>query len=98
MLKTELLKCTFLCFELQSVWFQHNGAPAHKSSSMKQYLVEEFREQVIECGGFQQWPPHSPYLTPMDFSCGDTSNSRCMRSLRKHYRIFNDALRIPLQS
>ncbi|GBN74972.1 hypothetical protein AVEN_211042-1 [Araneus ventricosus] len=33
---------------------------------VKQYLVEEFGEQIIGYGGFQEWPPSSPDLTPMD--------------------------------
>ncbi|GBM31939.1 hypothetical protein AVEN_74241-1 [Araneus ventricosus] len=46
---------------------QHDDAPAHKTSSVKQYLVEEFGEQIIRYGDFQEWPPCSPDLTPMDF-------------------------------
>ncbi|GBN39688.1 hypothetical protein AVEN_148332-1 [Araneus ventricosus] len=56
-----------ICFQLRNVWFQHDGAPAHKTSLVKQYLVEEFGEQTIEYGGFQEWLPRSPDLTPMDF-------------------------------
>ncbi|GBM45178.1 hypothetical protein AVEN_181071-1 [Araneus ventricosus] len=67
MLKRERLKCTFVCFQLLNVWFQHDGAPAHKTSSVKQYLVEEFGEQITGYVGFQEWPPRSPDLTPMDF-------------------------------
>ncbi|GBN14509.1 hypothetical protein AVEN_248731-1 [Araneus ventricosus] len=67
MLKKEHLKCTFASFQLRDVWFQHDGANAHKTSSMKQYLVKEFWEQLIGYGGFQEWPPRSPDLTPMDF-------------------------------
>ncbi|GBN08675.1 hypothetical protein AVEN_229164-1 [Araneus ventricosus] len=67
MLKTESLKCTFVCFQLRNVWFQHDIALAHKTSSVKQYLVEEFVEIIIGYGGFQEWPPRSPNLTPMDF-------------------------------
>ncbi|GBL99238.1 hypothetical protein AVEN_213091-1, partial [Araneus ventricosus] len=52
---------------IRNVWFQHDGAPAHKTSSVKQYLVEEFGEQIIGCGDFQEWPPRSPDLAPMDF-------------------------------
>ncbi|GBN17558.1 hypothetical protein AVEN_175630-1 [Araneus ventricosus] len=33
---------------------------------MKQYLVEEFGEQIIGYGGFKEWPLLSPDLTPMD--------------------------------
>ncbi|GBO34265.1 hypothetical protein AVEN_114884-1 [Araneus ventricosus] len=53
--------------KLRHVWFQHDGAPAHKTSSVKQDLVEEFGEQIIGYGGLQEWPPRSPDLTPMDF-------------------------------
>ncbi|GBO25676.1 hypothetical protein AVEN_51882-1 [Araneus ventricosus] len=52
---------------LRNVWFQHDGAAAHKTSSVKQYLVEEFGEQISGCGGFQARPPLSPDLTPIDF-------------------------------
>ncbi|GBL85751.1 hypothetical protein AVEN_193195-1 [Araneus ventricosus] len=51
--------------KLQNVWFQHNCAPADRTSSVKQYLVEEFEEQIIGYGGFKEWPPRSPDLTPM---------------------------------
>ncbi|GBN56440.1 hypothetical protein AVEN_248988-1 [Araneus ventricosus] len=80
--------------KLWDVWLQHDGAPAHKTSSVKQYLMEKFGEQIIRYGGFQEWPPRSPDLTPMDFSCGDTSNSKCMRPLRQLCRTFKDALRM----
>ncbi|GBM59789.1 hypothetical protein AVEN_14373-2-1, partial [Araneus ventricosus] len=61
------LKWTFVCFHLRNVWFQHDGAPAQKTSSVKQYLVEEYGEQIIGYGGFQEWSPCSPDLTPIDF-------------------------------
>ncbi|GBN47399.1 Acetylcholinesterase-1, partial [Araneus ventricosus] len=52
---------------LRNVWFQHDGEPVHKTSSVMLYLVEEFGEQIIGCGGFQECPPRSPDLTPIDF-------------------------------
>ncbi|GBO40805.1 hypothetical protein AVEN_145060-1 [Araneus ventricosus] len=67
MLKTECLKGTFVCFQLRNVWFQHDDAPAHKTSSVMQYLVEKFGGQIIGYGGFQEWPPRPPDPTPMDF-------------------------------
>ncbi|GBN62092.1 hypothetical protein AVEN_241369-1 [Araneus ventricosus] len=71
MLKKERLKCIFVCFQLRNVWFQHDCSPAHKTSSVEQYLVDEFGEQIIGYGGFEEWPPRSPELTPMDFFlCG----------------------------
>ncbi|GBM51825.1 hypothetical protein AVEN_226753-1 [Araneus ventricosus] len=56
-----------VCFQLRHVWFQHDGAPAHKTSSVKQCLMEEFGEKISGYGGFQEWPPRSPDPTPMDF-------------------------------
>ncbi|GBL98060.1 hypothetical protein AVEN_84569-1 [Araneus ventricosus] len=37
------------------------------STKHHQCLVEEFREQIIVYDGFQEWPPRSSNLTPMDF-------------------------------
>ncbi|GBN44175.1 hypothetical protein AVEN_209055-1 [Araneus ventricosus] len=70
MAKRERLKCTFFCFQPRNVWFQHDGALAHRTSSVKQCLVVEFGEQIIGYGGFQEWPPRSPDQTPMDFFLG----------------------------
>ncbi|GBM91957.1 hypothetical protein AVEN_109126-1 [Araneus ventricosus] len=84
----------FAGHKLRNVWLQHDCAPAHTTSSVNQYLVEEFGEQIIGYGGFQEWPPRSPDLTQWTFSCGDTSNSRFKRPLRQHCRTFNDALRM----
>ncbi|GBL86201.1 hypothetical protein AVEN_131944-1 [Araneus ventricosus] len=52
--------------QLRNVWFQHDGAPPHKISNVKQYLMETFQNQVIGYGGFVEWPPRSPDLTPLD--------------------------------
>ncbi|GBM75183.1 hypothetical protein AVEN_99576-1 [Araneus ventricosus] len=51
----------------RSETYGSNGALARKTSSVKQYLVEEFGEQIIRYGGFQECPPRSPDLTAMDF-------------------------------
>ncbi|GBM13358.1 hypothetical protein AVEN_159777-1 [Araneus ventricosus] len=53
--------------ELWNVWFQHDDAPIHKISSVKQYLVEELEEQIIEYFGFQESHPRSTDRTPMNF-------------------------------
>ena len=54
-------------FYLRNVWFQHDGAPDHKTSPVKQHLVIEFGNQIIGYGGFEEWPPSSPDLTQLDF-------------------------------
>ncbi|GBN00894.1 hypothetical protein AVEN_274074-1 [Araneus ventricosus] len=53
--------------QLRNVWFQHDGPPPHKISNVKQPLMETFQNQVIGYGGFVEWPPRSPDLTPLDF-------------------------------
>ncbi|GBO38407.1 hypothetical protein AVEN_77648-1 [Araneus ventricosus] len=37
--------------QLRNVWFQHDGAPPHKISNVKQYLMETVQNQVIGYGG-----------------------------------------------
>lgn len=53
--------------DYRNVWFQHDGAPPHKVSSVQQYLRDTFQQQVIGYGGCVEWPPRSPDLTPLDF-------------------------------
>ena len=54
-------------FYLRSVWFQHDGAPVHKTFPVKQYIVTEFGKQIIGYGGVEEWPPRFSDLTPLDF-------------------------------
>ncbi|GBM19225.1 hypothetical protein AVEN_142477-1 [Araneus ventricosus] len=37
--------------DLRNVWFQHDGAPPHKVSSVHQYIRDIFQQQVIGYGG-----------------------------------------------
>ncbi|GBM34416.1 hypothetical protein AVEN_124105-1 [Araneus ventricosus] len=37
--------------DLRNVWFQHDGAPPHKVSSVQQYIRYTFQQQVIGYGG-----------------------------------------------
>ncbi|GBM69740.1 hypothetical protein AVEN_75384-1 [Araneus ventricosus] len=53
--------------QLRNVWFQHDGAPPHQISNVKQYLMETFQNQVIGYVGFVEWPRRSPDLTPLNF-------------------------------
>ncbi|GBO05084.1 hypothetical protein AVEN_140368-1, partial [Araneus ventricosus] len=53
--------------ELRNVWFQYDGAPPHKVSSVQQYIRDNFQQQVIGYGGCVEWPPRSPDLNPLDF-------------------------------
>ncbi|GBM76752.1 hypothetical protein AVEN_86325-1 [Araneus ventricosus] len=53
--------------DLRNVWFQHDGAPPHKVSSVQQYIRDTFQQQVIGYGGCVKWPPRSPDLNPLGF-------------------------------
>lgn len=50
-----------------SLWFMHDGAPAHSDESAKNRLNENFPMRWIGKGGPKAWPPYSPDLNPMDF-------------------------------
>lgn len=52
---------------LQEVFYQHDGAPAHFSWSVRHHLDAEYGERWIGRGGPVQWPPRSADLTPLDF-------------------------------
>ncbi|GBO01674.1 hypothetical protein AVEN_169209-1 [Araneus ventricosus] len=68
--------------------------PPHKVSSVQQYIRDTFQQQVIGYGGCAEWPPRSPDLNPLDFFCGNTSNSECMQPLHQHCRNFETVLRM----
>lgn len=57
-----------LNFDLNKVWFQHDGAPAHYSRQVREFLNIAFPQRWIGRGGEIQWPPRSPDLSPNDFS------------------------------
>lgn len=71
--------CQFLREELPSLldnvligdrmtmWFMHDGAPAHFSIGPRQYLNEAYPNRWIGRGGFRSWPARSPDLNPLDF-------------------------------
>ncbi|GBM08318.1 hypothetical protein AVEN_101443-1 [Araneus ventricosus] len=53
--------------DLRNVWFQHDGAPPHKVSSVQQYIGDTFQQQVIGYSCSVEWPPRSLDLNPLDF-------------------------------
>lgn len=55
-----------LGFDLDDIWFQHDGAPAHRAIVTQHFLDEHFGNW-IGLGGDIKWPARSPDLTPLDF-------------------------------
>lgn len=51
----------------QRMWFMHDGAPAHTSLVVREYLNARFPNRWIGQHGPVAWPPRSPDLNPLDF-------------------------------
>lgn len=49
------------------VVYQQDGAPAHFTLAVRQWLNERYPGRWIGRGGPIAWPPRSPDLTPLDF-------------------------------
>lgn len=54
-------------FTLRNVHFQQDGAPAHNSRQVIEYLDQKFQNQWIGTNGPIAWPARSPDLSPLDF-------------------------------
>lgn len=65
---------------LGRMWFQHDGAPAHYSAVVREYLDNEFRRRWIGRGGPIRWPPRSPDLTKLDFFLWGAVKERVYRT------------------
>lgn len=53
--------------DIQDMWFQQDGAPAHYSNLARRWLDEKFSNQWMGRRGEVEWPARSPDLTPPDF-------------------------------
>lgn len=52
---------------LRNLWFQQDGAPAHYSAPVRNYLDQRFPNRWIGRLGPIAWPPRSPDLSKLDF-------------------------------
>lgn len=52
---------------LRDLYYQHDGAPAHYQSQVREFLNNHFQNHWIGRGGPVAWPARSPDLTPLDF-------------------------------
>lgn len=50
-----------------SMWFQHDGCPAHTAKVARDVLDATFPNRWIGRGGTVRWPARSPDVTPLDF-------------------------------
>ncbi|GFU80189.1 uncharacterized protein TNCV_4309911 [Trichonephila clavipes] len=42
--------------DLSCMWYQHDGAPAHKSAQPCTFLAQTFDTRIIGYGGQEEWP------------------------------------------
>jgi Transposase. len=61
----------------RDMWFMHDGAPAHFSVPVRNFLNENYEDKWIGRGNDApvHWPPRSPDITPMDFFLWGTVKS-----------------------
>ncbi|GBM72035.1 hypothetical protein AVEN_89792-1 [Araneus ventricosus] len=51
----------------RDMWFMHDGASAHFSSTVRHFLNATYTALWIGHGGTVAWPPRSSDLNPLDF-------------------------------
>lgn len=54
----------------ETMYYQHDGAPPHRSQNVMRFLHNRYGDRIIAHQGQVHWPPRSPDLTPMDFFYG----------------------------
>ena len=52
---------------MDTLWWQQDGAPPHYAKCVREMLHSRFGERWIGRGGPVEWPPRSPDLSPLDF-------------------------------
>ena len=58
---------TFVNGSFQRLWWAQDGAPAHRTTEVREWLTEFFSQRIIALNRPVEWPPRSPDLTPCDF-------------------------------
>ena len=53
--------------QINRVWFQQDGCPAHNFREVEIFLRTVFGERIISNNGPVRWPARSPDITPLDF-------------------------------
>ena len=56
-----------LNINLNRIWYQQDGCPAHNARAVCEFLQETFPDKVISTQGFIRWPPRSPDLSLNNF-------------------------------
>ncbi|GFS93087.1 uncharacterized protein TNCV_532851 [Trichonephila clavipes] len=65
---------------IQRLWFQHDGTLAHFCAPVRYWRDIAYPGRWIGRQGPVLCPPHSPDLTPLDFSYGTISRNWCIET------------------
>ncbi|KAH1017045.1 hypothetical protein HUJ05_007773 [Dendroctonus ponderosae] len=66
------------CRKKINMWVQLDGAPPHYYCGVRQFLNANFQNRCIGRNGFENSPPRSPDLTPLDFFLWDKRLPMCL--------------------
>ncbi|EZA58543.1 hypothetical protein X777_14705, partial [Ooceraea biroi] len=64
-----------------TMWYQHDGCPAHYAQQAQRVLQRQFPNRWIGRGGDVVWPARSPDLTPLDYFLWGTVKNDVYREL-----------------
>ncbi len=53
--------------DVTKMWFQQDGATPHTATIVVDLLQKTFGDRFISFRTNNEWPPHSPDLSPLDF-------------------------------
>ena len=62
----------------ERIWFQHDGAPPHFDSRVRNNLHATFPNRWIDRSGAVPWPPRSSNLTSLDFFFWGRNQTSCV--------------------
>ena len=62
------------------LWWAQDGAPAHRTVEISEFLTEFFQNRIIALDHPTEWPPRSPDLTPCDYFLWGYLKSKVFRS------------------
>ena len=79
--------------KIRSIIFQQDGARAHFSTDVRQYLDNHFPNRWIGRGAPIRWAPRSPDLTPLDFFLWGHVKSNIYKNLTELKRRINTEIK-----
>lgn len=87
-LKTRVLPWAQSHFGRRQWIFQQDGAPAHKARFVQDWCAQNFPDFIA----FNEWPPSSPDLNPMDYSVWSVLEAKACEKPHKNIDSLKKAL------